>query len=522
MTAAEIVDAIAIQPGLDTLDQYTRLIDTDDLWEICGGLITINSASSIVRLAHYSVREYLVSPRIENSKVSKFFVNLRNGHTELATMCLTYLSLKDFENGPCHRKSVVDLKNTHYCRNYPMLLYAAKNWSKHSKKGRLQTSGKWYNELFCLPVSGKMMVLNEAFQHIPSGGLFGYRPALAFLACNCMDTEPLQHLAKVGATGLARAVLVDGADVNAPGGFYGCALQAAISGEHEEVVKLLLEFGADINQIGCFGTLEPTTHANNQKAVQSLLKNGVNANSRLPTHRAAPTLAVEDRNLKIAKFLITEFQPTAVHTFPSPLHCAAHRGSKEIVKLLLNAGAGVNANGGEYGSVLAAAISPSQNSHEHWREIWEILLENGANIFAPVGQYGNLLQACVLFSTHHFPLVGAVEFLLERGAHPMINDAGGKYGNALTRAVRKGDSDMVQLLLSSGADVTCVRYGCMDECSEFESYDTDFSPVSRQRTKQLLLDYKANQSSTIVRPEYPGYDNGPLFNPGSTTGCGFG
>ena len=42
--------------------------------------------------------------------------------------------------------------------------------------------------------------------------------------------------------------------MNAQGGYCGNALQAAASGWHDEVVRLLLEVGADVNaQGGCYG-----------------------------------------------------------------------------------------------------------------------------------------------------------------------------------------------------------------------------------------------------------------------------
>ncbi|KAK4220779.1 hypothetical protein QBC38DRAFT_493467 [Podospora fimiseda] len=42
-------------------------------------------------------------------------------------------------------------------------------------------------------------------------------------------------------------MLDKGADVNAQGGGYGNALQAASSGGHQEIVKLLLDKGADVS-----------------------------------------------------------------------------------------------------------------------------------------------------------------------------------------------------------------------------------------------------------------------------------
>jgi ankyrin repeat protein len=45
----------------------------------------------------------------------------------------------------------------------------------------------------------------------------------------------------------ARQLVEKGADVNAQGGRYGSALQAASARGHDQVVQLLLEKGVDIN-----------------------------------------------------------------------------------------------------------------------------------------------------------------------------------------------------------------------------------------------------------------------------------
>jgi ankyrin repeat protein len=46
---------------------------------------------------------------------------------------------------------------------------------------------------------------------------------------------------------VVQMLLDAGADVNAQGGHYGNALQAASWGGHEEVVQMLLAAGADVN-----------------------------------------------------------------------------------------------------------------------------------------------------------------------------------------------------------------------------------------------------------------------------------
>jgi ankyrin repeat protein len=50
--------------------------------------------------------------------------------------------------------------------------------------------------------------------------------------------------------GLPNQLLDKGADVDAQGGDYGNALQAALDGGHKAVVRLLLEKGVDVNADG--------------------------------------------------------------------------------------------------------------------------------------------------------------------------------------------------------------------------------------------------------------------------------
>jgi ankyrin repeat protein len=58
----------------------------------------------------------------------------------------------------------------------------------------------------------------------------------------------------MGHDSVVTLLLEKGADVNAQGGFYGNALQAAAQGGYTSVVTLLLEKGADVNaQGGCYG-----------------------------------------------------------------------------------------------------------------------------------------------------------------------------------------------------------------------------------------------------------------------------
>ncbi|EED22542.1 Pfs, NACHT and Ankyrin domain protein, partial [Talaromyces stipitatus ATCC 10500] len=134
--------------------------------------------------------------------------------------------------------------------------------------------------------------------------------------------------------------------------------------------------------------------------------------------------------------------------YGNALQAAAERGHLKIVQLLLEKGADVNAQGGGYGNALQDA---AEGGH---LDIVQLLLEKGADINAQGGYYGNALQAAA--EGGHLEIV---QLLLQKGAD--VNAQGGRYGNALQAAANGGHLEIVQLLLEKGADVNAQggRYG---------------------------------------------------------------
>jgi ankyrin repeat protein len=124
----------------------------------------------------------------------------------------------------------------------------------------------------------------------------------------------------------------------------------------------------------------------------------------------------------------------------TPLSYAAERGYEQVVKLLLDKGADVNAQGRPYGNALQAA---SARGH---KQVVKLLLDKGADVNTQGRPYGNALCAA---SNHGHKQV--VKLLLDKGAD--VNTQGGAYSNALQAASDGGHEQVVKLLLDKGADV---------------------------------------------------------------------
>ena len=124
----------------------------------------------------------------------------------------------------------------------------------------------------------------------------------------------------------------------------------------------------------------------------------------------------------------------------SPLYYLAFWGISDLVRMSINNGADINAQGGKYHTALKAAVRSGNTSTT------KLLLEAGANPNAQGGLYSTALEAAV---NNKDTVI--TKLLLEAGAN--FNDQGGLYGNPLAAAAWSGNTSVAKLLLEAGADV---------------------------------------------------------------------
>ena len=137
----ELIEGLAINSDVRTLDQLRKhtLRNPTDLFEICGCLIKQSTSTGLLSLGHYSVYEFLSSPVLEKGRSNRFFLAKPEAVLQLFTLCVTYLSMDDF-NLPSFTDSIniaLDAQATdtgpQSFSDSPFLDYAATYWWRHLK-----------------------------------------------------------------------------------------------------------------------------------------------------------------------------------------------------------------------------------------------------------------------------------------------------------------------------------------------------------------------------------------------------
>lgn len=184
---------------------------------------------------------------------------------------------------------------------------------------------------------------------------------------------------------------------------------------NEDLVKLLLEFGADANVTNNFGhtPLILTSTGGHKEIVKLLLDHGANVNA---TNNKGYTA----------------------------LWWASFFGYKEIVALLLNCGADVNIS---YDNGETALTLASSKGH---KEIVKLLLDSGSDVKA-----ANIIGNTALIKASGKDQKKIVKHLLNAGSDPNIANIKGN--TPLMIVSSTGDEKIAQLLLDYGADVNVAN-----------------------------------------------------------------
>ncbi|KAK6356878.1 hypothetical protein TWF718_001218 [Orbilia javanica] len=447
---AELGEAAVIDPSFGPFNaDESRFLDPGKILELCGSLITIGQKKvptngfrgggdwllqkcrnesrystrdlplfTTVSLSHYSVKEYLTAERLQTGTLSRYFMEEKLSHRFLTQCAILYFQGIEAVAGEVGTH-LVDTPRVYI--DYPLLEYCGSNWMGHCRKGGIDSN--------LINLLTKFFDLSNPTPYL--SWLNSYDPDLDTPATPARHREgtrrmrnlnvgrappPLYWAVQLGNVDITMALIANGAEADGPAkGFLGSPLSVASYYRFEDVVKVLLENGANPNGGGgFFGTvLQSAACGGSIKIVEMLVKAGANIN-------------------KVGG------------AWNTALIAAATHGHGEVASFLLQSRPDVNIDSPFHGSALyqAALAGDARTTIQ--------ILNTGADIDL-MGPHGTPLYGAVLSGS-----VTLVQTLLNRGAD--VNKGGrGEWGYPLTAAAKSGNVSIAKALIRAGANVNAQK-----------------------------------------------------------------
>ena len=263
----ELAEAAILNPDAECLfDIGDRFDDPRDILHVLSSLVTTYTQGNIeiVSVAHFSVQECLVSSRMQPDIAELYQMGELSSEQMIAKSCLDYIHC--YGNGTVQNKlPIIDRVLREDLTAYPLLDYCCTFWEDHFHA--------------CEALGSDLAVL--VVQSLKSQPWLNAWTRIRKLRSNWFlytMAPPLYWAAYLQLPSVAEELVELGANVNAQGGLYGNALQAACSRGNEAIVKLLLEKGANVGtQGGFYGTaLQAARSIGNEAIVKLLLEKGAN------------------------------------------------------------------------------------------------------------------------------------------------------------------------------------------------------------------------------------------------------
>ena len=369
ISGREISRASRLNPDWRLEDQEEAVLST------CSSLIAVvgEDEDQVVQFSHFSVKEFLTSPRLADSSpdVSRFHIPLGPAHVILASACLgTLLRLDD----------QVDEYNVQ--DRFPIGRYATRHWMKHAQFEDVSSRLREDMEILFDPdkpyFSAWIRVHDIDIEPTGSETLWFFAPS----AKSAARPSPLYYASLCGVHDLVEHLIEHSPEqVNAEGGWFVSPLAAALQMNDFKTAQLLYEHGAGVDVEGyhkrtplygasCSGHLELSEWLLRHDASLLVSDEG---HGRTVLHEA-----VINGLLELLQMLLHHKPDLNVQDWEgkTPLHVASGYERPGVARMLLEYGADVNAQDKK-------SITPLHVASEDGNlAVARLLVEHGANVDA--------------------------------------------------------------------------------------------------------------------------------------------
>ena len=449
MTVEELQHALAIEPDTESFD-FDMIIDESLLVSVCGGLVTIELESRVIRLVHFTAQEYIANVRQKISPNAKF---------EILVCCLTYLQQKTFKSDMCLRWGVhsnCDAKlfsrmpGSHLVRPYCSCTGCLADETIKSKDFSFQCECQRCREC------NVFLFYNHATQNWPfyaRGQLEqhsrGASAIINFLSNDVVRCNFSVKNTEVISCGMMifKAALDNVLDTRDRTNF--SRLNVAIVLGLESICGQLLEdeTTADADHDGKWSALHYAVWKNDVRVMQLLLRTSADVDRSRYVRTTPLILAMKLKRLKMLRILLED---ETLGTRKNPIGqraLAAATGLGDnafsVIKLLLEHKVPVDSRESVYDETALYRVQhPS---------IAKLLLGHGASVTIV-----DLLGRTPLHSAANSGYDEVARLLLEHGAYVDATDR--QLSTPLHKAAESGHINMVRLLFENGASFNAERW----------------------------------------------------------------
>ncbi|KAJ3941985.1 uncharacterized protein N0V96_007470 [Colletotrichum fioriniae] len=389
LQVGEVMDIISISiTNFPRANKHGNTVYLNQLLSLCSSMVSISSGGGEkkkqeMRLAHASVKDYLVSEHLRNGPASAFYTTPGQGHLLMAAKCVAcLLDQNDVSHfGP------------HTLGEVPFLLYSALNWVHHARDANLEPDrGSLDDLIFALfhrdgdayinwhrvtgrhgpatPVEGYAWDI-----HIRDGSrlIDGGRPCPKERLLNGHQLDrPLHHALQWNLWRVVQRLLDAGHDPNGYSKGNRAPLHYGVLQRALESMDLILNRGGNIDirdWIGDTPAMFCAYKAQDPVTMEWLMDRGA---SLFPVSRRSGSLlqcAAMEGDPEVLEVILRKKPPNVspdigvdhnyneIADLATPLQCAAYAGNLACIELLLKYGAEINLAKAKVGTPLHAAAA---------------------------------------------------------------------------------------------------------------------------------------------------------------------